>query len=259
MLIYRFRITSADQEDFIREIEIQPTQTFLDFHDIIISCSDLNGCQNAMFFNTDKKYKPHQQISLKQQKKQVKKYDEELDEIIIETAALNLMKDSQLKKFIEDPHQKMIYEFTGKDFFVFNIELFKIIKTEENFLLPRCIRKVGELPKKIEIPVAPTEQIIEEKELFPLPLIPVVTGNIFKEMQEDESEIADIENHLSDFLDLDETDNEVESPDVKVPLEDLYGAEEETEDDGMDSLEDYEDLENLEIGNRNFDHDSDEF
>ena len=74
MLIYRFRITSADQEDFIREIEIQPTQTFLDFHDIIISCSDLNGCQNAMFFNTDKKYKPHQQISLKQQKKQVKKY-----------------------------------------------------------------------------------------------------------------------------------------------------------------------------------------
>ena len=80
MLSYRFRLTSVEQEDFIREIEIQPTQTFLDFHDIIMSCSDLDSCQNAVFFNTDKKYKPHSEISLKQQKKQVKKYDEELDE-----------------------------------------------------------------------------------------------------------------------------------------------------------------------------------
>ena len=111
MLIYRFRVTSEDQEDFIREIEIQPTQTFLDFHEIILSCSDLETCQNAFFYTTDKKYKSHQEISFRQKKKKVRKYDNELDEIVTEEKPLHLMKNSKLNAFIEDPHQKMIFEY----------------------------------------------------------------------------------------------------------------------------------------------------
>jgi hypothetical protein len=37
----------------------------------------------------------------------------------------------------------------------FFIELFKIIKTEECYPLPRCVNKKGELPKKPEIPAIP--------------------------------------------------------------------------------------------------------
>ncbi|MEI6898711.1 MAG: hypothetical protein WCL00_02440 [Bacteroidota bacterium] len=261
MLLYRFRITSQDHEDFVREIEIQPTQTFLDFNEIIISCSDLEPCQNAIFFVTDKKYKPHQQISYKQQKRQVKKYDQELDEIITETAVLNLMKDSQLKKFIEDPHQKMIYEFTGKEFHVFNIELFKIFKTEEYYLLPRCTKKTGDLPKKVEIPVPEREPLDVAMEKLVIPTIPSILSTPFEGIHEDESELAEIESHLDEFLDTDEHEEHVEeSPSSKVVVEDLYGSlDEEEEENGIESLEDFDDIENLEMRNRSYDHDSDEY
>jgi hypothetical protein len=257
MLIYRFRITSADQEDFIREIEIQPTQTFLDFHDVITSCSDLDSCQNAVFFNTDKKYKPHSEISLKLQKKQLKKYDEELDEIVTVTATPHLMKDSQLKRFIEDPHQRMIYEYTGKDFLVFHIELFKIMKTDEIYDLPRCTKRVGELPKRVEVVVA-GESAHEKEKVVEIPIIPPsLKPNIFEGLHEDEAELAEIENSLDDFLEIDGVnEGEAESPVVSLHEDEEFGTE---EDDRMESLEDYEDLENLEMKHRNFDRNSDEF
>ena len=258
MLIYRFTITSADQEDFIREIDIQPTQTFLDFHDIIISCSDLDSCVNAIFYNTDKKSKPHAEISLKPQKKQVKKYDKELDEIITEINTLQLMKDSQMKKFIEDPHQKLIYEFSGKDFFTFNIELFKILKVEENFLLPRCTKKVGELLKKVDIPVVPGPEPADENDLFPLPVTPVAKENIFQGLQVDDAELAEIESHLNVFLDISGPDTSEENitASAETSGDDQFTMDEE---DQMEGLNDFEDIENLEIKHRNFDRDSDEF
>jgi hypothetical protein len=257
MLSYRFRLTSVEQEDFIREIEIQPTQTFLDFHDIIMSCSDLDSCQNAVFFNTDKKYKPHSEISLKQQKKQVKKYDEELDEIVTETNVLHLMKDSLLKTFIEDPHQKMIYEFQGKEFFVFNIELFRIQKTEETYLLPRCLRKVGELPKKVEIQMIPDEVEEKERKIITPPVSPLVIESIFKELQADDSEIAEIESHLDEFLEPDEPETSINGvPVTESEEEESFPMDDEEQ---TEHLEDYGDIENLEIKHRNFDRDPDDF
>src|ERR1035437_3458361 len=112
MVIYRFRLSSDTQEDFIREIEIQPGQTFLDFHEAIISSADFDHCEKAFFYTTDKKYKKHQEISLRYLKKHIKKYDEEEGEMITEIFVPHLMKDSRLRDFIEDPHQKMLYEFS---------------------------------------------------------------------------------------------------------------------------------------------------
>ena len=82
MLVYRFRITTDEQEDFLREIEIQPNQTFLDFHEIIISSADLVPCKKASFYLTDLKFNKRQEISLKPNKKLLRKYDEEMDEVV---------------------------------------------------------------------------------------------------------------------------------------------------------------------------------
>ena len=82
MIIYRFRITFDEQEDFLREVEIQPGQTFLDFHEILLSCADLEPCKKAFFYLTDLKFIKRQEISLKPIKKQLRKYNEELDEIV---------------------------------------------------------------------------------------------------------------------------------------------------------------------------------
>jgi hypothetical protein len=257
MIIYRFRLTSEDQEDFIREIEIQPTQTFLDFHEMILSCADLESCQNAFFYTTDKKYKKHQEISYKQKKKKIRKYDDELDEIITEEMILHLMKNSRLNAFIEDPHQKMIYEYIGKDFFSFNLELFKIIKSVESVFLPRCVKSIGELPKKIDISLVPVMAPPEGEGIFLPPLIPGTRESVFTGIHEDESEIADIESHLDEILKGGE--QEVRSngtSESESEENDMYGSEDKVQ---LESIEDYEDIEKLEINHRKFDGDSDEF
>jgi hypothetical protein len=257
MIIYRFRLTSEEQEDFIREIEIQPTQTFLDFHEIILSCSDLEPCQNAFFYTTDKKYKKHQEISYKQKKKKVRKYDDELDEIITEEMILHLMKNSRLNAFIDDPHQKMIYEYFGKEFFTFNLELFKITKTEESIFLPRCIKSVADLPKKVDLSAMPMVAPPEEESAFHQSAVPQARESIFLGIHEDESEINDIENHLDEILQINGQDtqsNEPVAPDADE--NDAFVTEEEVQ---IESIDDYEDIENLEIKHRKFDRDSDEF
>jgi hypothetical protein len=257
MIIYRFRMTSEDLETFIREIEIQPTQTFLDFHEIILSCADLESCQNAFFYTTDKKYKKHQEISFKQKKKKIRKYDDELDEIITEEMVLHLMKNSRLNAFIEDPHQKMIYEYFGKDFYSFNIELFKIIKSEESVFLPRCIKSVGELPKRVDIYVEPVLAPPEGEGILLPKIIPDIRETIFSGIHEDDTELAEIESHLDKILS--DGGQEIRSNGTPGPESDeneMFGAEEEGQ---MESIEDYEDIENLEIKHRKFDGDSDEF
>jgi hypothetical protein len=252
MIIYRFRVTSEDQEDFFREIEIQPSQTFLDFHDIIMSCSDLIHCDDASFYTTDSHYKKKKEVSLKKLQKQVKRYDEEMDEMITETYIPSLMEKSKLKDFVEDPHQRMVYEYSGKSKFVFFIELFRIIKTEEMLSLPRCISSKGELPKKIEVPPASEEEKPQAETPSPL----AGTASILAGIMEDDSEIEEIENNLEEILEEEEVEDNEASVREKGEMEE--NAEEEGEQ--MESLDEYEDLEDLENrSRRGFEGESEEY
>jgi hypothetical protein len=254
MLIYRFRITSIDQEDFVREVEIQPNQTFLDFHEVLLASADLESCEKAFFYLTDLSYNKRQEISLKPLKKQVKKYDKDLDEIVVETAVVKLMKDSRIKNFIEDPHQKMIYEYHGKDLFIFHVELFKIIKLDMIVTLPRIVKSKGELPKRVEIPLMPVTAEPEEEPLIKSLNISRAMDSLFDGLHENETELAEIENHLDEFIIEEEPEAKTDDESIKHFDEEDLSMDEEH----MESLEDFEDLENLEIRHRNFDGESDE-
>ncbi|MDP4280928.1 MAG: hypothetical protein Q8867_02140 [Bacteroidota bacterium] len=259
MLIYRFRVTTDEQEDFLREIEIQPGQTFLDFHEIIQSSADLEICERASFFTTDKKYKKHHEISLKPSKKEVKRYDAELDEIITDTQVSFLMKNSQLKNFIEDPHQRMIYEFHGKDPHVFNIELFKIIKTDEYVNLPRCVKSIGEISKKVDIPLSPTVAPPEEEGIIHPPLFPSDADKLFIGIQEDDSELAEIESNLNEIIGKEVPEVPEQNMEEKKISTDEEEEETTDESESMESIDDYDDIESLEIKRRDFDTEPDEY
>ncbi len=262
MIIYRFRLTSEDHEDFLREIEIQPTQTFLDFHQAILKCANLDNCENALFYTTDNKFKKEKEFSFKYQKKQVRKYDDDLDQVVTETYVPHLMKASVLKNFIDDPHQRLIYEFTGKDYYVLFIELFKIIKTEECVSLPRCVNQKGVLPKKPDLPAAAgaeKQETIQPAQAPPLPVSVPNEKSIFSEMLEDDSEIAEIESQLDVILE----EETLIMPEEKVSSsgfkeEDPFGEEEDTE-EKMESLDEYDDIEDLEIKHGHIDNESDDY
>ena len=255
MIIYRFRLTSEDQEDFLREIDIQPANTFLDFHEAIHSSMDLEPCEKAFFYTTDKKYIKHQEISYTPHKKQLRKYDDELDEIVTEEFELHLMKDSRLKNFIEDPHQKMIYENWGKEFHAFHIELFKLLKLEEGIILPRCFKRIGELLKKPVIPVEP----VEEPEPTDMPVIsfeiPHEKDAFLSALEENEAELAEIESHLDEML-IEKGPEQTKV--VEAPSEEVGDFVME-EDDMIESVGDIEDLENIEKNQQDFDGESDDY
>ncbi|MCX6251501.1 MAG: hypothetical protein NTX61_12205 [Bacteroidetes bacterium] len=255
MIIYRFRITSEDQEDFLREIDIQPVQTFLDFHEIMQSTTDLDPCENAFFYTTDRKYKKHQEISLKPHKKRLRKYDQELDEIVTEEFELHLMKDSRLKNFIEDPHQKMIYEYYTKDLYVFHLELFKLLKEDDYIIFPKCIKKTGEIQKKIFIPVEP---VAEEE----IPLIPPVIFDIPREkeiilsgIEENEAEIAEIEDHIDELLVEEDPLTKQKSISVHDETDEYFPEDENI----VESMGDFEDLENIEMNQHEYDSEPDDY
>jgi hypothetical protein len=261
MIIYRFRLTSEDHEDFLREIEIQPIQTFLDFHQVIISCANLDNCDNALFYTTDNKFKKKQEFSFKYQKKQIRKYDEDIDQVVTETYVPHLMKESVLKKFIDDPHQRLMYEFTGKDSYVFFIELFKIIKTDDCLPMPRCVNSKGVLPKKADLPVIPEteEKIITPVQVLAPPVFIPSEKSMFSEMIEDDSELEEIESNLEIIMEegtLEIPKKSKPSPEIKD--DDPFVDEDEPSED-MESLDDYDDIEDLEIKHGDFDGESDDY
>jgi hypothetical protein len=265
MLIYRFRITCEEHDGFLREIEIQPGQTFLDFHHILLDSSELLHCDRASFFMTDKKYKKDKEISLKAEKRQIRKYDEDLDQVVTDSVTLPLMKTEKLKNYIEDPHQKMIYEFIGRDVFSFHLELFKIFPCEDIISFPRCIKRVGELPKTAEQPLPVANAPVIPKVVIPkVPLpVPKLEELVkFSDIVEDEHELAAIENELDGLMEESAEEPAFETAGIEDGGSDdfLYeGQEEAEEDEKFDHIEDYEDIENLDKRLSGFDRDSDDF
>jgi len=260
MLVYRFKISSEEYDEFIREIVIQPNQTFLDFHSCLLESAEILPCEQASFFMTDKKYKKSREITLIPAKKQIKRYDPELDEMVVITVTPKLMKETRMKDFIEDPHQRMIYEYQGKEVHVFFIELVKITQSDGEGLYPKCVRWVGELPRKPEIPPEVPE-IIEETPRIEVPklVLPDLAALAkLDEIEEDETEIAEIEGSLSEFLFAEETEvpKEVRKKTVQVKEHDDEDNDTVREDSGdevevvgleeeMDHLEDYDNIENI--------------
>ena len=262
MLIYRFKVTCEESDGFMREIEIQPGQTFLDFHHILIDSAELLQCESASFFMTDKKYKKDREISLKQAKRQVRKYDEDIDQVVTEAVALPVMKNEKIKNYIEDPHQKMIYEFVGREYFTFYLELFKIVQCEEMVSFPRCIRRVGELPKKAEQPAPLPDKPSSPKIIIPkIPLPPVENARKLDDIVEDEEELAAIESGLDELLmEVDEpAHGGMENQSSTEGDFSFGGGEEDQDDEHLEHLEDFDDIENFDRRMTGFDRDQDDY
>ena len=250
MLIYRFRVTSDEFEDFLREIEIAPNHTYLDFHHTFMGCVDMEPCQQAFVYMADKKSDMSGFVSLRHEKRNIKVYDEEMDEIGTKTITLRLLKDTRIKNFIEDPHQKLRYEYFGKENHIFHVELFKISQSENNHSYPRCSRRTGDVPKKpvVTPELAAMAEEDDEKELI-LPVIPKLAdiGKLDESELDDNAlaEIAAIDNNLDSIIREGEV-TELLPQEIKQKVAEVEHPEEEEEHEEMEHIEDIEDMENFE-------------
>lgn len=153
MHIYRFRLLSDINDEFVRDIELMASQSFLDFHNMISECVNLNGKELASFHVCDQKWNKMKEITLIDMLDGEDK--EEETKPIEETF---IMKDSLIKNFIEEPHQRLLYEYDLFNMNTFFIELLSVHKQKDDGPYPKCCLKKGDLTQE------PVPQLIEEQD-----------------------------------------------------------------------------------------------
>jgi len=149
MYTYKFRLFFDDVEDFVRDYEILAEQTFKDFHNAIIkSIAGLDSQELASFYICDSRWEKKKEITLIDMNfwenadvfpDNKEDRDDDIPKII--------MSEAVLSDYIDDPHQRLIYEYNFLNINTFYIELLKTFEGNKKVKYPRCIHAVGEMPK----------------------------------------------------------------------------------------------------------------
>ena len=134
-MVYRFRMISNEEKDFVRDIEICSEQTFFDLHKAIQEDLQYDSSQIASFFTTNHEWEKELEFTLFDMTD-----DERLSTVPMEKA--------ELKDYIS-PRQRILYVF---DFFnerAFFLELMDFHNELECIHYPRITISEGFPPKQI--------------------------------------------------------------------------------------------------------------
>jgi hypothetical protein len=135
MAVYRFKVYFEDDESVIREIDIKSSHTFEEFHKIIQSSIGFDGAHPASFFVSGDTWRRGKEIIL-----------------LHKTHANGLkgtwMHETKIVAFVDDPHQRFIYEFDPEGGnWILLVELMKIIP-EASVTYPRVNKSIGVAPQQ---------------------------------------------------------------------------------------------------------------
>jgi len=147
MQVYRFRLLFEEQEDFLRDIEIKPGQTFKDFHDIILQSSDIEGNELASFFICDPRWNKQREITLIDMGVKIPDtdFDSDDEKPVKVPIPVMIMEDVKIREVIDDPHQRILFEYNFLNPRTFFIELMKIVDGDPKKVYPACVKKEGTL------------------------------------------------------------------------------------------------------------------
>lgn len=157
MHVYRFRITSDENDEFLREVDVLANQTFEDFHNCLVKTCKFSGNELASFYLCDNQWRKRREITLMDMN--VEMYDE--DESNSKSEPNLIMKDARLNKTINDPHQKMLYVYDYLNMYTVNIELVKIFQGDITLQFPIVTKEISDI-------IAPPTKLskIDEEEEF---------------------------------------------------------------------------------------------
>lgn len=212
MAVYRFRVVFEDQEDTIREIEIQGKQTFEELHRTIQEAIGFDNSKDASFFMSDDYWRKGQEIS---NSKVVANDDDDDDYRRPKKTPPKQMSKSRIADFIDDPHQKIVYVFDPAAKWTLLVELIKILSDDPKTNYPRTVKSSGAAPKQYKQVIAPPveEEDDEEDEEDKKAREKVTTFKMDEDYDEGAGDGA-----------------ETEGEDEDVPSEDAEGGEDGAED-----------------------------
>ncbi len=139
-MIYRFKVWFEDLEDVVRWIDIKPSHSFLDFHNIIQESIGFDKKEPTSFYISDDKWRKLFEICLDD----MGTSDSENPE------PKALMKDARLRDYINDPHQRFIYITDFLAMWTLNCELQMITDDQPKKEYPLIFRSEGKSPRQRE-------------------------------------------------------------------------------------------------------------
>lgn len=152
MAVYRFRAVFEDNEDVIREIEIQGKQTYLQLHAAIQEAIGFDSTKEASFFMSDDYWRKGMEITTRNL---ASDDDDDDDYRRPKKNPVKAAKDTRIADVIDDPHQKLIYVFDPAVKWTLLIELVRIVQDEPKVLYPRTVKSAGAAPKQYKTVIAP--------------------------------------------------------------------------------------------------------
>ncbi len=137
-MIYKFRIISDENKEFARELLIDSTHTFLDFHHCLQKDLEYDPAQLSSFFITNNSWEKQQQITL-------------IDMMDEEGGDCSTMEQCMIGDHFDKQGQRMLYVY---DFFSersFFIELTEVLDISESKALPKVVFSHGDPPPQINL------------------------------------------------------------------------------------------------------------
>jgi hypothetical protein len=174
MLGFKFRILHSEVEDFYRDILVPSECTFEDFHNCIIESIGFDGNELSSFFLTDKDWNKKGEITC-------------MDMMLDDDGGSSLtMKDAIIGNYIDEPHQRLLYEYDFLNVETFYVEL---VDTED---IKTCHPEVSCIDRKGEIEKSEGEDPLMDAEVLAALNIGSDTddgdeiGDMFKDLSEDD-------------------------------------------------------------------------
>jgi hypothetical protein len=135
-MIYKFRIISSENEDFIREIAINSHSTFYDLHMFLVDDLNYDSSQMTSFFLTDQNWHKETEVTL-------------IDMTDGVDPDIKVMDKINLGLIITEKKQRLLYvfdQFAERSLF---LELFEI--REGEIPHPKCTRREGIPPVQLDV------------------------------------------------------------------------------------------------------------
>lgn len=135
MTVYRFRILLDHREDILRDIEIDASASFMDFHEMIIKSLGYSGLEMASFFMSNEDWDKGEEIAL-------------MDMAEPGQDSVKAMSDTRLNEMVTEKGDKMLFVYDFLRMWIYYVELVAVLEVAEANDLPKVVLAVGNPPNE---------------------------------------------------------------------------------------------------------------
>ncbi|RYZ56452.1 MAG: hypothetical protein EOP49_00260 [Sphingobacteriales bacterium] len=156
MPLLKFRVYWEEDDQVYRDIEIKPSQTFLEFHKAITVAYEFDGKHSASFYESNDRWQRGRELN---------------SEVLVnkkDAPALSMTK-TPVSALVAKPDQKFVYLYDPAKQWTFHVELIGVSKEEDiKKTYPYLVRKEGVAPAQYGVKGVAADKLMEIEEKYDL-------------------------------------------------------------------------------------------